>query len=162
MAAVPRAFYQQDLWHYTVGKMVDACLAYGLKPFYGPFGDFSDLAACEAQFRNAFLQGCLGAWSLAPDADRDRETRIFARPGRGQVRQAHPRCHAGRHRRRHARRQDAGRRDLEAGEGHRRSGKNRCVEGSGARGSLRRSIVRIHSYGDGLATFASAATHSRS
>ena len=46
--------------------MVDACLAYGLKPFYGPFGDFSDSAACEAQFRNAFLQGCLGAWSLHP------------------------------------------------------------------------------------------------
>jgi malyl-CoA/(S)-citramalyl-CoA lyase len=61
-----RAFYQQDLWHYTVGRMVDACLAYGLKPFYGPFGDFSDSAACEAQFRNAFLQGCLGAWSLHP------------------------------------------------------------------------------------------------
>jgi len=62
----PRAFYQQDLWHYTVGRMVDACLSYGLKPFYGPFGDFSDPAACEAQFRNAFLQGCLGAWSLHP------------------------------------------------------------------------------------------------
>jgi malyl-CoA/(S)-citramalyl-CoA lyase len=65
-ASVPRAVYQQDLWHYTVGKMVDACLAYGLKPFYGPFGDFSDLAGCESQFRNAFLQGCLGAWSLHP------------------------------------------------------------------------------------------------
>jgi malyl-CoA/(S)-citramalyl-CoA lyase len=62
----PRAHYQQDLWHYTVGKMVDACLAYGLKPFYGPFGDFADGAACEAQFRNAYLQGCLGAWSLHP------------------------------------------------------------------------------------------------
>ncbi|HVY41517.1 MAG TPA: CoA ester lyase [Hyphomicrobiaceae bacterium] len=61
-----RAFFQQDLWHYTVQKMVDACLAHGLKPFYGPFGDFSDSAACEAQFRNAFLQGCLGAWSLHP------------------------------------------------------------------------------------------------
>jgi malyl-CoA/(S)-citramalyl-CoA lyase len=61
-----RARYQQDLWHYTVGRMVDACLSYGLKPFYGPFGDFSDPAACEAQFRNAFLQGCLGAWSLHP------------------------------------------------------------------------------------------------
>ena len=65
-SGAPRAFYQQDLWHYTVGKMVDACLSYGLKPFYGPFGDFSDSAACEAQFRNAFLQGCLGAWSLHP------------------------------------------------------------------------------------------------
>ncbi|WKW49659.1 HpcH/HpaI aldolase/citrate lyase family protein [Rhodomicrobium lacus] len=62
----PRAFYQQDLWHYTVGRMVDACATYDLKPFYGPFGDFSDAAACEAQFRNAFLQGCAGAWTLHP------------------------------------------------------------------------------------------------
>ena len=62
----PRAAYQQDLWHYTVGQMVDACAAAGIKPFYGPFGDFSDAAACEAQFRNAFLMGCLGAWSLHP------------------------------------------------------------------------------------------------
>ncbi len=62
----PRATYQQDLWHYTVGRMVDACAAAGIKPFYGPFGDFSDAAACEAQFRNAFLMGCLGAWSLHP------------------------------------------------------------------------------------------------
>lgn len=64
--AAPRAFYQQDLWHYTVGRMVDACAAHGIKPFYGPFGDFSDQAACEAQFRNAFLQGCVGAWTLHP------------------------------------------------------------------------------------------------
>lgn len=62
----PRAFYQQDLWHYTVQKMVDACLSHRLKPFYGPFGDFADTGACEAQFRNAFLQGCVGAWSLHP------------------------------------------------------------------------------------------------
>ncbi len=61
-----RTLYQQDLWHYTVAKMVDACQTYGIKPFYGPFGDFSDDAACEAQFRNAFLQGCVGAWSLHP------------------------------------------------------------------------------------------------
>jgi len=61
-----RTAFQQDLWHYTVAKMVDACLSYGLKPFYGPFGDFSDLDACESQFRNAFLMGCLGAWSLHP------------------------------------------------------------------------------------------------
>jgi malyl-CoA/(S)-citramalyl-CoA lyase len=46
--------------------MVDACAAHGLKPFYGPFGDFSDAAACEAQFRNAFLLGCAGAWTLHP------------------------------------------------------------------------------------------------
>ena len=57
---------QQDLWHYTTAKMVDACAAAGIKPFYGPFGDFSDPDACEAQFRNAFLLGCAGAWSLHP------------------------------------------------------------------------------------------------
>jgi malyl-CoA/(S)-citramalyl-CoA lyase len=62
----PRTAFQQDLWHYTIAKMVDACAAAGIKPFYGPFGDFSDAAACEAQFRNAFLMGCLGAWSLHP------------------------------------------------------------------------------------------------
>nr|WP_319387487.1 CoA ester lyase [uncultured Roseibium sp.] len=61
-----RAIFQQDLWHYTVAKMVDACLSNGLKSFYGPFGDFSDPQACESQFRNAFLMGCLGAWSLHP------------------------------------------------------------------------------------------------
>jgi malyl-CoA/(S)-citramalyl-CoA lyase len=61
-----RPAYQQDLWHYTLGKMVDACAAAGIKPFYGPFGDFSDPDACEAQFRNAFLMGCVGAWSLHP------------------------------------------------------------------------------------------------
>jgi malyl-CoA/(S)-citramalyl-CoA lyase len=62
----PRAVAQQDLWHYTLAKMVDACASAGLKPFYGPFGDFSDAAACEAQFRNAFLLGCAGAWTLHP------------------------------------------------------------------------------------------------
>jgi malyl-CoA/(S)-citramalyl-CoA lyase len=66
LGGAPRAAYQQDLWHYTTAKMVDACAAAGIKPFYGPFGDFSDGAACESQFRNAFLLGCVGAWSLHP------------------------------------------------------------------------------------------------
>jgi malyl-CoA/(S)-citramalyl-CoA lyase len=61
-----RTAAQQDLWHYTLARMVDACAANGLKAFYGPFGDFSDPLACEAQFRNAFLLGCAGAWSLHP------------------------------------------------------------------------------------------------
>lgn len=61
-----RTRFQQDLWHFTVAKMVDACVSHGIKAFYGPFGDFADDAACEAQFRNAFLQGCVGAWSLHP------------------------------------------------------------------------------------------------
>ena len=66
-ADAPRAAFQQDLWHHTIAKMVDACAAAGIKAFYGPFGDFADGAACEAQFRNAFLMGCAGAWTLHPN-----------------------------------------------------------------------------------------------
>jgi malyl-CoA/(S)-citramalyl-CoA lyase len=66
LAGGRRAAFQQDLWHYTIAKMVDACAAAGIKPFYGPFGDFADSQACEAQFRNAFLMGCVGAWTLHP------------------------------------------------------------------------------------------------
>jgi malyl-CoA/(S)-citramalyl-CoA lyase len=62
----PRPSYQQDLWHYTIGRMVDACAAAGIFPFYGPFGDIKDLEGCEAQFRGAYLMGCVGAWSLHP------------------------------------------------------------------------------------------------
>jgi malyl-CoA/(S)-citramalyl-CoA lyase len=66
VAGAPRPAFQQDLWHYTIAKMVDACAAAAIKPFYGPFGDFADGAGCEAQFRNAFLMGCAGAWTLHP------------------------------------------------------------------------------------------------
>lgn len=61
-----RTRYQQDLWHYTIARMVDACVTHGILPFYGPFGDIADTVACEAQFRNAYLLGCVGAWSLHP------------------------------------------------------------------------------------------------
>src|SRR5919206_529510 len=61
-----RATYQQDLWHYTVARMVDACAANGIYAYYGPFGDIKDVVACEDQFRNAYLLGCVGAWSLHP------------------------------------------------------------------------------------------------
>ena len=61
-----RITYQQDLWHYTIARMVDACVMNGILPFYGPFGDIKDTVACEDQFRNAYLLGCVGAWSLHP------------------------------------------------------------------------------------------------
>jgi malyl-CoA/(S)-citramalyl-CoA lyase len=62
----PRATAQQDLWHYSIARMVDACTSAGILPYYGPFGDIKDVAGCEAQFRAAFLLGCVGAWSLHP------------------------------------------------------------------------------------------------
>jgi malyl-CoA/(S)-citramalyl-CoA lyase len=61
-----RTTHQQDLWHYTMARMVDACVSAGALPFYGPFGAIDDPIACEDQFRNAFLMGCVGAWSLHP------------------------------------------------------------------------------------------------
>ncbi|MEZ4286693.1 MAG: CoA ester lyase [Polyangiales bacterium] len=62
----PRPTAQQDLWHYTIARMVDAYNAHAILPYYGPFGDIKDVVACEDQFRNAFLLGCVGAWSLHP------------------------------------------------------------------------------------------------
>ena len=62
----PRPTAQQDPWHYSIARMVDACAATGALPFYGPFGDISDPLGCEDQFRAAFLLGCVGAWSLHP------------------------------------------------------------------------------------------------
>jgi malyl-CoA/(S)-citramalyl-CoA lyase len=62
----PRPSAQQDPWHYSIARMVDACAAAGILPFYGPFGDIQDVLGCEAQFRSAFLLGCVGAWSLHP------------------------------------------------------------------------------------------------
>jgi len=61
-----RSVHQQDLWHYTLARMVDACGMHGILPYYGPFGDIADTQACEDQFRNAYLLGCVGAWSLHP------------------------------------------------------------------------------------------------
>ena len=75
----PRITAQQDLWHYTLARMVDACAATGILPYYGPFGDIADLVGCEDQFRNAFLLGCVGAWSLHPNQI-DIARKVFSPP----------------------------------------------------------------------------------
>jgi malyl-CoA/(S)-citramalyl-CoA lyase len=62
----PRTAAQQDPWHYTMARMVDACNSAGILPFYGPFGAIEDPVACQYQFRAAFLMGCVGAWTLHP------------------------------------------------------------------------------------------------
>jgi malyl-CoA/(S)-citramalyl-CoA lyase len=70
---------QQDPWHYTLARMVDACTANGIYPYYGPFGDIHDTIACEDQFRAAFLLGCVGAWSLHP-VQIDIARKVFSPP----------------------------------------------------------------------------------
>ncbi len=72
-----RVTSQQDLWHYTIARMVDACVTAGILPYYGPFGDIADGVACEDQFRNAYLLGCVGAWSLHP-SQIDIAKRVFS------------------------------------------------------------------------------------
>lgn len=73
----PRVSAVQDLWHYSIARMVDACTAAGILPFYGPFGDIGDPQGCEAQFRAAYLLGCVGAWSLHP-SQVDVARRVFS------------------------------------------------------------------------------------
>jgi malyl-CoA/(S)-citramalyl-CoA lyase len=78
-AEAPRPTAQQDLWHYTLARMVDACAAHDILPYYGPFGAINDPIACEDQFRNAFLLGCVGAWSLHP-SQIEIARRVFSPP----------------------------------------------------------------------------------
>jgi malyl-CoA/(S)-citramalyl-CoA lyase len=65
-ADAKRTTAQQDPWHYTFARMVDACNSAGILPFYGPFGAIEDPEACAYQFRAAFLMGCVGTWTLHP------------------------------------------------------------------------------------------------
>ena len=95
----------------------------GSSPFYGPFGDIKDTVACEDQFRNAYLLGCVGAWSLHP-VQIDIAKRVFSPdPADVRPRPRGDRGHGRRHRRRHARRQDGGRRLGEAVPGDGRAGR---------------------------------------
>ena len=117
----PRPTYQQDLWHYTIARMVDACVTAGILPYYGPFGDIADTVACEDQFRNAYLLGCVGAWSLHP-VQIEIAKRVFTPAAdRRRPRPARDRRDGRRHRGDHARRQDGGRRLGQAVPGRRRA-----------------------------------------
>ena len=76
--------FQQDLWHYTIAKMVDACAAAGIKPFYGPFGDFSD----AGRLRSAVPQRLPDGLRSAPGRcipHRSRSPRRCSRPIRREV-----------------------------------------------------------------------------
>ena len=54
---------------------------YAIRSYYdGPFGDITDTVACEDQFRNAFLMGCVGAWSLHP-VQIDIARKVLSPPG---------------------------------------------------------------------------------
>ena len=133
-----RKTYQQDLWHYTIARMVDACAMHGIYPYYGPFGDIADVIACEDQFRNAFLLGCVGTWTLHP-TQIEIANRVFSpsarrrppRPPRG-------RRHGRRHRSGDARREDGGRRLPQAVPGDGRARRAAGRDRPGAEEAVRR------------------------
>ena len=113
----PRATAQQDPWHYSIARMVDACTSAGILPFYGPYGDIKDVAGLRGPVPRRLPARLRRRLVAAPGPDRDREEGLQPRPRRGQVRQEGDRGDPRRPRRPHDRRQDAGRRDLEAVQG---------------------------------------------
>ena len=104
----PRQSAQQDLWHYTIARMVDACAAHGIKSFYGPFGDFSDPAACEVAVPQRLPARLRRRLDAAPEPDRHRQESVLARRRRSRLRPQDSRRHARRLRSRDDRRQNAG------------------------------------------------------
>ncbi len=73
-----RVKFQQDLWHYTIARMVDACAAAGIKPFYGPFGDFSDPQALRGAVPQRVPPGLRRRMDAASDPGADRQARVLA------------------------------------------------------------------------------------
>ena len=75
----PRPSCQQDLWHYSIARMVDACTSVGALP-YGPYGDIKDAEGCET-----VPPSCSAARRrlvAAPRSDCDRQEGVLARtPG---------------------------------------------------------------------------------
>ena len=112
--AAPRAEAQQDPWHYSIARMVDACAGAGILPFYGPFGDIRDVAGLRDPVPRRLLARLRRRLVAPPRSDRHRQEGLLARSRGGQVREEGDRGDPGRPRRPHDRRQDAGRRDLEA------------------------------------------------
>jgi citrate lyase beta subunit len=116
----PRTAYQQDLWHYTIARMVDACASTGSSPTTAR----SATSRTSSPVRtSSATPSCSGA-SAPGRCTRCRSAsprRSSARPRRCRARAAGRRRDGRRHRRRHARRQDGGRRQPQAVPGHDRT-----------------------------------------
>jgi hypothetical protein len=67
----PRAFVQQDLWHYNDRALVDACASHGIRAFYGPFlGDLKDARLWRGAISQCVyyrMQLARGRWRRFPD-----------------------------------------------------------------------------------------------
>ena len=94
--------------------MVDACVANGILPYYGPVRRHQGHRRLRGPVPQRLPARLRRRLEPAPEPDRHRQAGVLARPGR---RGPRPRGHRGdgrRHRRGHARRQDGGRRQRQA------------------------------------------------
>ena len=82
----PRASYQQDPWHYSIARMVDACTSVGALPFYGPYGDIRRRARLRDPVPRRVPARLRRRLVAAPGPDRDRQEGLLARPRGGPLR----------------------------------------------------------------------------
>ena len=79
----PRTGFQQDLWHYTIAKMVDACASCGIKAFYGPVRRLLGCGSMRGAVPQRVPDGVRGRLDAAPFAD-TLARRVFS-PDPGEV-----------------------------------------------------------------------------
>ena len=71
---------QQDLWHYTIARMVDACAAAGIKPLLRPVRRLLRSRGLRGAVPQRFPDGLRRRLDAAPQPDRHRQAGFFARP----------------------------------------------------------------------------------
>jgi malyl-CoA/(S)-citramalyl-CoA lyase len=62
----PRQRHWNDLWHFSMARIVNACRAYGLAPIDGPFSVISDSEGLRAAARRAGALGFEGKMAIHP------------------------------------------------------------------------------------------------
>jgi len=58
--------YPGHVWHYALGRMVDAAKAAGIQAIDGPYAKIPDLKGFEESAQMARLIGCDGKWAIHP------------------------------------------------------------------------------------------------
>ncbi len=133
----PRATAQQDPWHYSIARMVDACTSRRHPALLRPLRRHQGRPGLRDPVPRRVPARLRRRLVPAPGADRDREEGLQPAAGRGDVREEGAGGDPGRQGRPHDRRQDAGRRHLEAVQGDGGPGRDAGEEGPGAGRGLR-------------------------
>ncbi len=57
---------QNDMWHFALARIANACRAYGLRPIDGPFANYGDPQAYRESAVRARSLGYEGKWAIHP------------------------------------------------------------------------------------------------